>query len=68
MKSFAGFTAFVIMFCTQNLHAQAPDVAWMKTFGGTDYDLGFSVRQTIDEGYIVTGFTDSYGAGWDDVL
>jgi hypothetical protein len=47
--------------------AQAPDTLWTKTYGGLDYDYGESVQQTTDGGYIVAGFTFSYGAGLDDV-
>jgi hypothetical protein len=32
---------------------------WEKTFGGSGYDLIFSVEQTTDGGYILAGFTDS---------
>jgi hypothetical protein len=43
------------------------NMAWNKTFGGSDYDIGYSVQQTLDGGCIVAGYTGSYGAGYDDV-
>lgn len=39
------------------------DSLWTKTFGGFDRDVAWSVRQTADAGYIVAGFTESSGAG-----
>ncbi|MBC8277483.1 MAG: T9SS type A sorting domain-containing protein [FCB group bacterium] len=43
------------------------DMLWTNTFGGSDYDYGYSVQQTNDGGYVITGCTFSYGAGFTDV-
>ncbi|KAF5414572.1 MAG: hypothetical protein C5S48_08330 [Candidatus Methanogaster sp.] len=39
---------------------------WDKTFGGTDDDCASSVQQTSDGGYVLVGYTKSYGAGGSD--
>jgi hypothetical protein len=40
---------------------------WSKTFGGSGNDEGYSVQQTNDGGFIISGFTNTYGGGNYDV-
>ncbi|NOX86614.1 MAG: T9SS type A sorting domain-containing protein [Chlorobi bacterium] len=37
---------------------------WNKNFGGDQDDLAYSVAQTSDDGYILTGYTRSFGSGF----
>jgi len=39
------------------------DIIWQKTFGGDYTDYANSIQQTSDGGYIVAGWTNSFGAG-----
>lgn len=43
------------------------EVLWKKTFGGPGNDNGWAVRQVADGGYIIAGFTDSFGNGDMDI-
>jgi uncharacterized delta-60 repeat protein/uncharacterized repeat protein (TIGR01451 family) len=45
----------------------AGTITWENVFGGAGDDMGRSVEQTADGGYIIGGTTDSYGAGVRDM-
>lgn len=39
------------------------NVSWSKTYGGAGDDDGWAIAATTDGGYIISGFTNSFGAG-----
>jgi len=43
------------------------NLQWTKTIGGKNPDIGYSLIQTSDGGYAITGSTTSFGAGKGDV-
>ena len=43
------------------------DTIWTRTYGGSEDDQGWSVKQTLDGGYIIAGLTQSFGAIYGDV-
>ena len=45
----------------------AGDTLWTRTYGGTDPDEGYSICPTSDGNYVISGRTDSYGSGFNDL-
>ncbi|MDF2436428.1 MAG: hypothetical protein K0Q95_804 [Bacteroidota bacterium] len=58
---FGGYDVFVIK--TNSLG----DTLWTKTYGGTDWDFGYSIQSTSDTGFIIAGGTYSFGTGSEDM-
>ncbi len=52
----------VISFCCIG-YASEEALIWEKTFGGSDRDAVFSIIQTEDGGYAISGYTRSKGKG-----
>jgi uncharacterized delta-60 repeat protein len=44
------------------------NIQWSRAIGGTNEDDAVSIQQTSDGGYIVAGYTNSFGAGNSDAL
>jgi len=42
------------------VNAQAPNIEWQKTYGGTNREWAFSIQQTSNDNYIVAGCTQSF--------
>jgi hypothetical protein len=44
------------------------NMQWNKTYGGTELDAAEAIVATSDGGYVIVGWTNSFGAGNDDFL
>lgn len=47
--------------------SRSGQIQWTKLLGGQDTDIANRIKSTVDQGYILTGSTRSFGAGWQDV-
>jgi hypothetical protein len=42
------------------------DTLWTRTYGGVDREVAFWVEPTTNGGFVMAGYTESYGAGGND--
>jgi len=50
---------FFVLIDTINISAQVPQIVWQHSLGGSNNDEAYSIIQTSDGGYIVSGYTNS---------
>lgn len=43
------------------------DIEWQRAYGGSNSDSAQAIHQTTDGGFIVAGYTSSFGAAGDDI-
>lgn len=52
-----------LLFAGIDLYAQAPSIQWQKSYGGIGDEFLCGMVQTMDGGYILTGYTGSLNTG-----
>ena len=67
MKKLISILTLFVLMVVPSLPLAQPETLWTKTFGGSTTDQGWSIQQTTDGGYIITGMTNSFGNGDYDV-
>jgi len=61
------FAVFMFLAVTFSVFAQAPDTLWTQHFGDVSSEEARDVIQVADGGFVMTGYTRSYGAGSYDI-
>jgi len=55
----------LLLIALTNICIAQPDTLWTKTYGGINYDWGYTVQQTSDSGYIILGYSNSFSSDLD---
>jgi hypothetical protein len=59
----------LIICMTTAVMSQPPDILWSQRYGGSKKEQAYSVCQSAEGGFLIAGYTGSYGAGrWDIYL
>ena len=53
----------LLTYCSANIFAQAPDIEWQNTIGGTSADLCYNALATSDGGFLLIGNSNSFISG-----
>jgi len=43
------------------------DLLWERAYGGNEIETAYRIRETSDGGFLVVGYTSSFGSGFDDI-
>ncbi|MBD3169259.1 MAG: T9SS type A sorting domain-containing protein [candidate division Zixibacteria bacterium] len=68
MKRILVLTVLTALLSVGTVYSAPGDALWSNTYGGGSYDYGECIQQTSDGGYIMTGYTYSYGVNEDLLL
>jgi len=61
--------ALLVLAISGFFYSAFAQITFQRTYGGVALDFGYSVQETSDGGYILGGWTESFGAGkWDAYL
>jgi len=67
MKNIHIFFVIALSIATVSL-PQAPDTLWTRKIGGPGIDVGNEIIQSSDGGFVIAGYTTSFGAGQRDAF
>ena len=62
-KLFSIITGMTIVLAVLSSSQSIAQTSWARTYGGINDEKASAIQQTSDGGYVVAGYTESYGAG-----